>query len=87
MTLNPTEKQAIVDEVVRIVRSKNRDGILESLREQQSAPPIEGDLAADSRSRDAIILAIAEAVLKLEPRRGTRDHAGSVAREAHDESR
>lgn len=77
MAITPEEKEYIVEEAVRILRSGNAEGLIETLKEQLEAPGFEDDLSPEDRRRSEVVLAIVEAVQQIgAKKRGSKPGGG-----------
>ena len=65
MALKEEEKAYIIEEAVRLLKSKNREGLIAALRERLQGTFFEDDPAAERRDLDEVVLAVAEAVSEM----------------------
>ena len=65
MALKEEEKAYIIEEAVKLLKSKNREGLIAALRERLQGSFFEDDPAAERRGLDEVVLAVAEAVSEM----------------------
>lgn len=65
MPINDEEREYIIEEVLSLLKSPNREVVIEELKKRLDAPALGGDQVGAGKELDQVVLAVAQAVADI----------------------